>query len=131
MIQTRVYEMVSRGVFRRAPGQPGVILGEAQAGAKPRSAKGRKTRRGGRKRMTARRRRRNTAGDAKPSLRTILTNLLAESQQPLKARELAARAEAQGYQTKSKDLTNVVWVMLGRMENVENLPGEGYRLKKR
>ncbi len=38
---------------------------------------------------------------------------------------------AQGYQSQSKDFTTVVWAMLGKMDNVENVPGQGYRLKKR
>ena len=28
-------------------------------------------------------------------------------------------------------MTAVVWVALGKMDNIENIPGEGYRLKKR
>jgi hypothetical protein len=44
---------------------------------------------------------------------------------------LAKQAKAQGYRTKSKDFVGVLWVMLGQMDNVENVPGQGYRLKKR
>ena len=36
-----------------------------------------------------------------------------------------------GWVTKSKDPKNVLWVMLGKMDDLENVPGEGYRLKKR
>jgi hypothetical protein len=61
----------------------------------------------------------------------VLTGLLKKSKKPLAARELAERALAAGYQTASKDFTNVVWVALGNMTNVENIPGEGYRLKKK
>ena len=32
--------------------------------------------------------------------------------------------------TKSKDCLNVIWVGVGEMDNVENVPGKGYRLKK-
>ncbi len=41
------------------------------------------------------------------------------------------QALAQGYQTESKDFTAVVGVMLAIMDHVENVPGQGYRLKKR
>jgi hypothetical protein len=61
----------------------------------------------------------------------ILTDLLAKSPRPLAARELARQAKALGYRTKSGDFTNVVWVMLGKMDQVENVSGQGYRLKKR
>jgi hypothetical protein len=60
----------------------------------------------------------------------VLTELLAKSQQPLPARELAKQAKARGYRTKSKKFVEVLWVMLGKMDNVENVPGLGYRLKK-
>ncbi len=63
------------------------------------------------------------------SLKDLLTRLLAESDRPLKARELAERALAAGYQTQSKDFVNVVWVALGKMD-VEKVPDQGYRLEK-
>ena len=63
--------------------------------------------------------------------RVVLLDLLNKSKRPLLARELADLALAEGYPTKSKDFTTVVWVMLGKMENVENIPNQGYRLKKR
>ncbi len=44
---------------------------------------------------------------------------------------LAERVLTQGYQTKSKDFTSVISVSLTKMDNVENVPGQGYRLKKR
>jgi hypothetical protein len=60
-----------------------------------------------------------------------LTELLRKSRRPLTARALAEQVLAAGYQTQSQSLTNVVWVALGKLENVENVPGQGYRLKKR
>jgi hypothetical protein len=60
----------------------------------------------------------------------VLTELLAKSHQPLPARELARRGQAQRHCTKSKKFVDVLWVMLGKMDNVENVPGIGYRLKK-
>jgi hypothetical protein len=60
----------------------------------------------------------------------VLTDLLRQSQQPLSGSELARRAQAAGYKSDSKDFTNVVWVMLRKMDNVEHVPNKGYRLKR-
>ena len=70
-------------------------------------------------------------GQAKVSLAELLMRLLAKSSRPLKATELAEQALAAGYQTESKAFSNVVWVALGRLPGIENVPGQGYRLKKR
>jgi hypothetical protein len=65
-----------------------------------------------------------------PSFRVVLVGLLKKSKRPLAARELAEQALADGYQTKSKNLTGVVWTALGQMDNVENVPGKGWCLKR-
>ena len=59
-----------------------------------------------------------------------MTKILAESPEPLPAGKLAEKVLASGYQTKSKNFTNVIWSGVGKMDNVENVPGKGYRLKK-
>jgi hypothetical protein len=43
---------------------------------------------------------------------------------------LAAEVLKTGYQTSSKRPADEVWAMLTKMDNVEYLPGKGYRLKK-
>jgi hypothetical protein len=63
-------------------------------------------------------------------LRELVLELLRKNNRPMAAREVAEQALAAGYRTTSKDFTNVVWVALGRLNEVENLPGGGYRLKK-
>jgi hypothetical protein len=40
-------------------------------------------------------------------------------------RQLPSRAKAQGYHTKSKAFVQVIWVALGKMNNVEHVPGPG------
>jgi len=45
-------------------------------------------------------------------------------------RELAQQALARGFQTESKDFANVISVTLSKMDNVENVPGQGYRLNR-
>jgi hypothetical protein len=37
---------------------------------------------------------------------------------------------ATGYQTTSKNFTDVVWTALGQMKDAENVKGQGRRLKK-
>jgi hypothetical protein len=60
----------------------------------------------------------------------VLTELLQKARQPLTGRALAEQLEATGYHTTSKRLKDVVWAMLAQMDNVEHLPGKGYRLRK-
>ena len=64
------------------------------------------------------------------TLPAVVTKILAGSPEPIPGRELAEKVLASGYQTKSKDFLNVIWVGVGKMDNVENVPGKGYRLKK-
>jgi hypothetical protein len=66
-----------------------------------------------------------------PSLQSVLTRILQKSDKPVPGSELARRVLATGYKSQSKDFTNLIWVTLGRMDNVENTKGQGYRLKKR
>src|SRR5262249_3221794 len=64
------------------------------------------------------------------SLREGLLRVLKQAKQPVKARELAERVLATGYQTTSKDFVNVVWVALGKLDEAVKVAGEGWRLKK-
>jgi hypothetical protein len=66
-----------------------------------------------------------------PSLQSVLTRILERSTRPLVARDLAKRAVAIGYRSKSKDFDHLVQVTISRMDGVANMPGKGYRLKKR
>jgi hypothetical protein len=115
LIKSRVTELIRKGTFRRAANQPGVVLAPAGGTTKTPTAKPAKP------------------GDAgqKQTLAALLATLLAKSTRPLKARELAKQVMASGYQTKSKDFTNVIWVAVSKLPNVENVPGRGYRVKKR
>jgi hypothetical protein len=133
LIQTRVRELVDKGIFQHAHGQPGYVLAQTANEtkglvAKPATGKG-----ASKKSVVPSRKAPAKRGGGRPEkpLRVVLTELLAKSQRPLPARELARQAKASGYRTKSKKFVDVLWVMLGRMENVENVPGIGYRLKKR
>ena len=134
LVSTRVKQLVQRGTFRRAPGRSGVLLATPATGptapaakAPPGTAAG--TRKEGGARQEAARAKPNGQGGRR-SLRALLADLLRKSRGPLAARELAAQALAAGYQTRSKNFTDVVWTALGQMDDVENVPGQGWRLKK-
>jgi hypothetical protein len=127
MIQTRVGDLVKKGIFRRAGQQPGVVMAKA-AGlpAKTPSAPPAPT---PKKPSTVPLAKAASAGVV-PPLGELLEQLLAKSSRPLKVRELAEKALESGYKTKSRDFTNVISVAMCKMANVENVPGQGYRLKK-
>jgi hypothetical protein len=124
MVHSRVGELLKKGLLRRAKDEPGVLPGAKVAAAKP--APKAATKEPAPKALRAKH-----AGLKQPSLREVLTKVLQKSKQPLSGAELAKQALAAGYQSKSKDFANLVWVSLGKMDNVENVAGKGYRLKKR
>jgi hypothetical protein len=63
-------------------------------------------------------------------LREILTEVLKKKGTPLPGSQLAKEALKAGYKTTSKRFADSVWTMLGTMDNVENVKGQGYRLKR-
>ena len=123
MVENRVSDLVKTKALKRVANQSGVVvLGKAAsqtesneyqkvAAVKPASSS------------------KSTGSDKKLSLKDALIQVLAKSSHPLQAQQLADKVIAAGYQTKSKDFKNVVWVIAGGMDNVENVKGEGYRLK--
>jgi hypothetical protein len=140
LIAKRVAELVDKGLLRRNPGQTGVVPvqpapagGAKAAPAKPRSR--RPARAGVPKKSTPVPQPASQAASGRqggqPSLRVVLTRLLQKSRRPLTGTELAEQARAAGYQSQSKDFPAVVWAILVKMDNVENVPGKGYRLKQR
>jgi hypothetical protein len=130
IVQARLNELVHDGILWRAKDQPGVVLGKVKGGVKASTATGRKK---ARKKRAGAKKASGVGGDGqkKASLRSVVTEILTKSTKPLPARELADQAIAHGYETKSKKLITAMWVLLGKMDNVENVQGEGYRLKKR
>jgi hypothetical protein len=129
MVQTRVQELVTKGVFERATDQPGVVLAGPVGAKKLQAAKNQTTKSPMLASKVAAQPKKN--GRQKIALRSLLTGLLLKSNRTLGARELAEQVQAQGYPTKSKNFLAVVRLMLSRMDNTENIPGKGYRLKKR
>jgi DNA-binding protein H-NS len=119
LIDSRVYELVKKGVLHRSLDQPGVV--SAQALAKPKAMAA------GAKAATAIP---PTVSGSDLSLPAIVVQILAKSSHPMAARDLAKKVLASGYQTKSKNFTDVIWAGVGKMNDVENVPGKGYRLRK-
>lgn len=133
LVKTRVHELVAKGVFQRATDQPGVVLADSRRYQNSQPAHVTISKMKGKKSVvspkTTSQVERN--GRKKIPLRSILSKLLAKGRLPLNMHELAEQAQGQGYATKSKDFPGVVRVMLSTMDNVEHIPGKGYRLKKR
>ncbi len=134
MVKTRVHDLVRKGLLRRAGDSSGVVLAQAQ-----RSSKSVTTKVAGAPQKSGK----VKAASVKPvtsttqveppkwrSLHEVLTHVLAKSSRPLSAQELAERVTQNGYESKSKDLKNVIWTGIKKLATVERIPGEGYRLKK-
>jgi hypothetical protein len=60
----------------------------------------------------------------------VLTQILKKMGTPLTGSELAEEALKAGYRTTSKRFVDNIWTMLSHMDNVENVKGQGYRLKR-
>jgi hypothetical protein len=121
LIKSQVKRLVQRGVLRRAKNGPGVVPAAAKLSVPVAGKPAAKST----SRPPAK------PGAQRPSLKDILARLVQKSQRPLSSGELARQATAAGFQTKSADFANVVGVTLSKMDNVERVPGQGYRLKKR
>jgi hypothetical protein len=65
------------------------------------------------------------------TLREVVTQVLKKMGVPLTASELTLEVLKAGYRTNSTKFVNNVYVILGRMDNVEHIEGQGYRLKRR
>jgi hypothetical protein len=63
-------------------------------------------------------------------LKPLLAQILQKSTEPMTGSELAQAALEAGYRTTSKRLVDSVWTALTNMKNVENVKGQGYRLKR-
>ena len=129
MIKTRVYDLVKSRVLRRV-GDAGVVV--AKATTKPMEAK-----------ASPGAPKKGKSTSSKPaastapvqtakwrSLHEVLTHVMSKSSRPLSAQELTDKVIEKGYESKSKDLKNVIWTSIKKLAGVERIPGEGYRLKK-
>jgi hypothetical protein len=134
MVAVRIHDLRKKGVLHPADGQAGFVLGKssgkqavsARSSALPKKSSSNGTPAGWKNSKPSQG---NHKGE-QPSLRSVLTTLLERSKGPLLIRDLAKRALATGYRSASKDFENVVQVTVGRMDDLVNVPGKGYSLKK-
>jgi hypothetical protein len=125
-VESRCYDLKKRGLVQHPSGQPGFVLTSSATQTNLPVASNSK-----RATSAAKPTRSSTAGRTANQLplNQVLVNILAKSRQPLPAKELARRVLESGYQTKSKQFLDVIWVSLGKLKNVENVPGVGWRHK--
>jgi hypothetical protein len=130
-VESRAYDLQKRGLIRHPDGRPGF---ELDVGAKrtplPRAkqSKGTGAKNGSASAKLVQPSLARFGGNRLP-LHQVVTNILGKSQSPMPASEVAKRVLASGYRTKSKDFREVMWVTLGKLKNVVNDPGVGWRLK--
>lgn len=117
MVAKRVRLLLEQKTLARAKKGDGVYL----AGTKPAAPKAAKS---------AAPKAAQGDGTKKLTLTAVIGSLLATSPSPMMASELADQLLAAGYKTKSATPINLVYTTLSKMENVEKVPGQGYRLKK-
>ena len=134
MVKTRVHDLVRKGLLCRAGDSSGVVLAQAKRSSESVATKVAATAPKTGKVKAASAKPTATASQVEPpkwrSLHEVLTHVLSKSSRPLSAQELAERVTQSGYESKSKDLKNVIWTGIKKLATVERIPGEGYRLKK-
>jgi hypothetical protein len=132
MVKNKVGVLVKRGLLRRAEGQAGVVLGQGKgvrAAPSPKAAASTKPSSSNGKAQPAAAK--LADGQSRGALRSLLVQLVAASNRPIKARELAEQVLKKGYKTESREFINVVWDALGKIDEIENVRGKGYQMKKR
>jgi hypothetical protein len=151
LVGKNVYTLAAKGDVRRATDQSGFLVAPASNGkaaakssAKPNikgtvpQTKAGPAKAAGSALTTAKpkpavREAAKRASGAKPPqkpLREVLTEILKKIGAPLTGSELAEEALKAGYHTTSKRFVDSIWTMLSNMDNVENVKGQGYRLKR-
>ena len=129
IVQTRVYDLLRKGILVRVDGSSSVILANGFGAAKPGATKAltRVAKENNRKPTAA-----APVGPAnKQTLPQVIVKVLSASSRPLTGQELADRVKKSGYQSKSKDFRNVIWVCIGKMDGIERVVGKGFQLQKR
>jgi hypothetical protein len=147
-IDARIAELKSKGLIQRAIDQPGYILASSTNAARKKSKTSRPTPKHARRAATKTLKSVPTTKNSAPApsspraatmakseqpggqpLRVVLTDILKSSRKPLSGSELAEQALAAGYKSNAKKFVDTVWAILTKMDNVEHVPDQGYRLK--
>ena len=140
MVETRLWDLKKQGVVQRAPDQLGYVLAPSNNGPMPKPRLAKSLVKKGSAKAPARSAKGKTAAPAAAKqaagakapqpLREVLTQILKKMGTPLTGSELAEEALKAGYRTTSKRFVDNIWTMLSHMDNVENVKGQGYRLKR-
>jgi hypothetical protein len=121
LVMTRVYDLLRKGILARAADERSIVLGKGMAESAPPTKAAKKA--------PSPKPAAKASDGKKMTLHDALTQVLGKTTRPLSTQELADGALRVGYQTRSKDLKNVIWVGIGKMDNIERV-SDGYRLKK-
>jgi hypothetical protein len=121
MLANRARELKRKGILRGAVGQPGYVLAQPTSSKSSKQAPPVQLSTPGQPQKS---------GKQRP-LHEVLIQILQKSKKPMTGSELAAEALKAGYQSTSKNFVDVVWVAMSNLKNVERVPHQGYRLKKR
>ena len=138
VVETRLWDLKHRGLVRRAPDQSGYILAPSANGPVAKAGTAKST---SPKTPAKTAKRKAPVAPAVPPamgskaasrvpLHVVLTQILQKQSRPMTGTELAQEALKAGYLTSSKNFSQSVWTALGLMKNVENVKGQGYRLKR-
>jgi hypothetical protein len=131
MVESRLWDLKKQGLVQRAADQPGYILAPSSNGAVPKPGPVKSPVQQGSKKRPAKAAKPSAgAKSLRKPLREVLTQVLKKQGTPLTGSQLAKEALKAGYKTTSKRFVDTIWTMLGTMDNVENVKGQGYRLKR-
>lgn len=134
LIGKTVYTLASKGTLRRAPDQSGFMVasanGKAAAAPQSKTASSKPKSKAATQANGAAKRSAKAKSSPQTPLRQVLEQILQRNNKPMTGGELAAEVVKAGYKSKSKRLADNVWTALGNMKNVENIKGQGYRLKQ-
>ena len=138
VVETRLWDLKKRGLVQRAPDESGYTLAPSANGPAPKAGSAKSA--GTKTPAQVAKRKAPVARAAKPAsggkaanrlpLHVLLTQILQKQSRPMTGGELAQEALKAGYLTSSKNFAQSVWTALGLMKNVENVKGQGYRLKR-
>ena len=137
LVDTRISKLIKKGLIRRAKNQPGRSSGGSWRLPKDTPHRSRPSRLSPPGQPSNPYPQKPTATKAMTStqkavpLSAVIEKILGEAKEPIPGRELAAKVLATGYQTNSQDFISVIRVAVSKMDNVDHVPGRGYRLKKR
>jgi hypothetical protein len=138
VVETRLWDLKKRGLVQRAADESGYTLAPSANGPAPKAGVA-KTVSPKTPAKTAKHKAHAaptvppaTGGKAasRLPLHVLLAQILQKQSRPMTGGELAQEALKAGYLTSSKNFAQSVWTALGLMKNVENLKGQGYRLKR-